>query len=72
MLETQNRSAVARKLGKSRVTVARWANSEGVPPASDLPLLADLLHIDLGTLTRIVAADAKRISQDRSMAGDAA
>jgi len=58
LMGTQNCSKIARELKKSRGAVSRWAKGETTPSAADLPKLADILRVDLATLTRIIARDA--------------
>lgn len=65
LLATHNRSEIARRLHRSRAAVGRWATGDATPSPMDLPALAEILHIDLGELTMIVAADARRISDFR-------
>ncbi len=45
LLETANKSAIARKLGVDSTTVARWARGETQPPANKLLELSKLLHV---------------------------
>jgi len=60
VLKPYNRARIAEHVGVNRSTVRAWAHGETSPGSDKLPLLADILRIDLGTLATIVAQDSKR------------
>jgi len=51
LLETQNKAALARKLGVEPSTVARWARGEAIPAGDKLQALARELHISADLIT---------------------
>jgi transcriptional regulator with XRE-family HTH domain len=46
LTETQNKAAIARKLGVDSATVYRWVRRESMPPADKLLALAEILGVD--------------------------
>jgi transcriptional regulator with XRE-family HTH domain len=62
LLKPYNLTRIAEQVGTTKQMTSRWGRGENLPDAKFLPKLAELLRIDLGDLTRIVAADAARIN----------
>ena len=52
-------SALVENTGRSSTTVSSWRAGRSLPEVSDLPEIAELLRMNLGELTEIVAAESR-------------
>jgi transcriptional regulator with XRE-family HTH domain len=50
LLETQNKTKIARKMGLDPSTVARWARGESIPTGDNLLELAKLLGVSADSI----------------------
>lgn len=62
LLRPYNQSKVARHIGVSRDRVNRWAAGQAYPEVQHLPRLAEILRVDVSTLTEIIAASAAAVA----------
>ena len=72
LLAPYNQTRIAEHVAVTRSTVHSWFHDETSPSADKLPALAEILRIDLGTLTNIVAQDSKRRNESRASIAGAA
>jgi transcriptional regulator with XRE-family HTH domain len=60
LLAPYNQTRIAEHVGVTRAAVNDWAHNRTSPGTENLPKLAEILRVDLGDLTRIVAEDSRR------------
>lgn len=65
LLAPYNGNSVALHVGVSRSTVHSWKRGETFPSADKLPKLAEILRMDLGELTALIAGDSTRRNAER-------